>query len=44
MLSAAEIGDYDRAVHHYGYVSEFKLLPALVSALCDLSCHHGNAG
>ena len=35
----AEVGDYDRTVHHTGYVSEFKLLPVLVSdhhaSFCD---------
>lgn len=33
-LSAAEVGDYDHSIHHTGYVTEFKLLPVLVSELC----------
>ena len=30
-VSTAEVGDYDRSIHHAGYVTEFKLLPVLVS-------------
>ena len=31
MCCVAEVGDHDSAVHHVGYISEFRLLPALVS-------------